>query len=60
MKKFDLKSVEVRVCEMRIEAMTAHEAMEKFKRLKPGKNEKIDNQIEVEEVQEDECVKKYM
>lgn len=52
--------MEVRVREMRIEAMTAHEAMEKFKRLKPGKNEKIDNQIEVKEVQEDECVKKYM
>ncbi|WP_186314994.1 hypothetical protein [Bacillus thuringiensis] len=58
MKKFDLKSVEVRVREMRIEATTAREAMEKFKKLEPGKNEKINNKIEVEEVQEDECVKK--
>ncbi|WP_242281140.1 hypothetical protein [Bacillus cereus group sp. BfR-BA-01347] len=57
MKKFDLKSVEVRVREMRIEATTACEAMEKFKRLKPGKNEKVDSEIEVQEVQEDECVK---
>ena len=56
MKEFDVKCVEVRAYEIRLQARTAEEAMQRFQNLKRSGNEKVDRTVEVAEAKGDECV----